>query len=740
MTEEKATSAGITTATRQRKKRKWDQPAEAVVSAGLFPGFLPFASLGALQGFPALTGNFQNLVSPLTVPIVAQNSSSTGMQQSAAAAVMQKLSQDLVSKGLIPQAKIQDELIAREITINDAEPGVRYKLTKRQTQEEIQVKTGAVVITRGRYRPPNGPVEPEKPLYLHISAGVHLKDTAERIRAVDQAAAMVEEMLKQGRQTPAASAAAPMVTVPTGTVSSPCAVTIYVGFEPEPSYNLVGRIRGPNDQYIKHIMNETGATVTLRGRASGNGEASGEELPQPLHLYITSHNTKSLEDAKVLAENLLHTVRPPGYQAVTAASPPPLAHAPPTYASHPAAYYPLGYTAAPVPHVPYPGYHLPASGGAYPLPYAANQPLYYPPVQAVGATAPIVAAPAPVTAADLYMKRAPFGKAYAAVPPPVQLLEESGVTVSSASASSPLEEKVRRPEMSPVETTSSVYSAQPSTTAAIPTENTSYAGIHTASFPCTIPAVSSHEPLRPPPFPSTIPAQPYQPLTTSQSTWSFPSSQGFSQASSYSGYSGVYPQASPMQQVAQVLQRPPPPVSLKPGSTPAYPGAAPTKAQASFSQEKYPDKQPTQKRKFQEFPSSAGKEASGDEQLGRRGASSAVVSNGRNSREPGVLSSVSMPPPPGKTTMPPPPLQIANTAKPASPPATSPDSSKVYLSSTAVSSKQTDNSHVVPHNTGVKLVEYAEEEEESLERAQSPPPMNGKSLPSFSNGKPFWAA
>lgn len=37
----------------------------------------------------------------------------------------------------MPQPKIQDELIAREIVINDADPSVRYKLTKRQTQEEV---------------------------------------------------------------------------------------------------------------------------------------------------------------------------------------------------------------------------------------------------------------------------------------------------------------------------------------------------------------------------------------------------------------------------------------------------------------------------------------------------------------------------------------------------------------------------------------------------------------------------
>jgi hypothetical protein len=39
----------------------------------------------------------------------------------------------------MPPVKIHDEVIAREIIINDADPGVRYKLTKRQTQEEVCV-------------------------------------------------------------------------------------------------------------------------------------------------------------------------------------------------------------------------------------------------------------------------------------------------------------------------------------------------------------------------------------------------------------------------------------------------------------------------------------------------------------------------------------------------------------------------------------------------------------------------
>jgi hypothetical protein len=33
------------------------------------------------------------------------------------------------------------------------------------------------------------------------------------------------------------------------------------------------------------------------------------ELPQPLHLTISSENPRSVEDAKTLAENLLETIR-----------------------------------------------------------------------------------------------------------------------------------------------------------------------------------------------------------------------------------------------------------------------------------------------------------------------------------------------------------------------------------------------------------------------------------------------
>ncbi|CAL1381800.1 unnamed protein product [Linum trigynum] len=277
---------------RQRKRRKWDEPAESLaVSVGVaVPGCIPLYSgvasaSSALLTNPPLVASYATVSPALQVASVPQSST-----------VPAKLY----------QAKIQDELIiAREIVINDAEALVRYKLTKRQTQDEIQKSTGAVVITRGKYHPPNTPTDGEKPLYLHISSGAQLKDTAERILAVDRAAAMVEEMLKQGQNV---QSSFPIFSKAASNGVMALSTCVYLGFEADPSNNIAARIRGPNDQYINHIMNETGASVVLRGRGSEN-HCNLNESQQPLHLFLSSTNSRSLEHAQSLAENLLQTIR-----------------------------------------------------------------------------------------------------------------------------------------------------------------------------------------------------------------------------------------------------------------------------------------------------------------------------------------------------------------------------------------------------------------------------------------------
>ena len=54
------------------------------------------------------------------------------------------------------------------------------------------------------------------------------------------------------------------------------------------SFNVRAKIVGPGGQYVKHIQQQTGAKVQLKGRGSGFIEtATGEEAQEPLHIHIT---------------------------------------------------------------------------------------------------------------------------------------------------------------------------------------------------------------------------------------------------------------------------------------------------------------------------------------------------------------------------------------------------------------------------------------------------------------------
>lgn len=54
-----------------------------------------------------------------------------------------------------------------------------------------------------------------------------------------------------------------------------------------PAFNLRGKIVGPSGAYVKHIQQETGARVQIRGRGSNFLEPNtGKELDEPMHLFI----------------------------------------------------------------------------------------------------------------------------------------------------------------------------------------------------------------------------------------------------------------------------------------------------------------------------------------------------------------------------------------------------------------------------------------------------------------------
>ncbi|KAG2301427.1 hypothetical protein Bca52824_030078 [Brassica carinata] len=526
--------------TRQRRKRKWDQPAEQLVAAGVV---LP----------PA------NTVAPLfqTLPHA------------------------------LPKL-IQDELtIAREIVINDAEASLRHKLTKRSTQEEIQRSTGAVVITRGKYRPPNALPDGEKPLYLHISAAAHLKETTERILAVDRAAAMVEEMMKQKTNSQVG-----LVGSQTVKMLNTC---VYLGFEADPSSNVAARIRGPNDQYINHIMNETGATVVLRGRGSGSLENQpGEEAQQPLHLLLSSSNPRSIEDAKRLAENLMDTI-----------------------------------------------------------------------------------------SVEFGASRVSSNKVYGAVPPPQQLL-----------AGTPNSENAQTPNLS------SAY------------------GLMT-SLPI-IPTPNAVNPVPLPPATTLYPQFPVlqQPLGNSNGGHLRPSPVSYIQpvagGTSYSGYAGIYPQATPLQQVAQVLRQSVSPVMSTVPPT-LLTAASLSKPNYISSEEK--ERRPPQKRKFQELPADCKVPAKSKEKSELAVAGEIAPKNIAEPRSNGVPSLHSprslMPPPPPKTIPPPPSRAVSppssRTMLPP-PPRFSP--SKQPPAPRLQEDQITIKKPIPVPDTLIKLMEYGDDEDD----------------------------
>ncbi|XP_028213763.1 protein RIK-like isoform X2 [Glycine soja] len=598
--------------TRQRKKRKWDQPAESLMPVGMtVPGALPLSNAVTLGGvaFPAMAPVISGTL--LTNPLAA--SAQLPQHAAAAAVAAQKLNQH----------KIQDELIiAREIVINDAESSVRYKLTKRQTQEEIQRCTGAIVITRGKYRLPNAPHDGEKPLYLHISAGAHIKETAERILAVDRAAAMIEEILKQVQNSQSISSVTPSALVNGVKMLSTC---VFLGFDADPSLNIVARIRGPNDQYINHIMNETGATVVLRGRGSGNNEClNGEDGQQPLHLFLSSNNAKSLEDAKLLAENLLDTICTEcGASRVSSCK---------------------VYSAVPPPQQ---------------IPAAISPP-----------------------------------QVYSAVPPPQQLLtgvQSSGIDLE-AGASLITSSMSAAGVLTPVPPASLV--GVTGVTGALTLGTTPQSIRHLSSGP-----QANMTGYTPPPL--------------------------VSGGTSYIGYGGLYPQATPLQQVALALRHSPPVASTVAPTT----SASNRGSKSTLSSDLEKEKRPPQRRKFQELPVGSKDTTKLNQRL-------QPLKTNEQSDGP-VVRNISTMPAPKKLVQPssngmPPPLLRTMPPPPPPPKFCGPSEVKVQAKNKTLLKTKSD---AVP-DTLVKLMEYGEEDDDDIDSSE-------ESLPHDAGAtgvqKPFWA-
>ncbi|KAK4238911.1 putative kh domain-protein [Achaetomium macrosporum] len=141
---------------------------------------------------------------------------------------------------------ISDGDYIKDIEVNDLRN--RYLLTKGSTQKMIKEETGADVTTRGSYYPDKNMATPSR------------KWPEEKIP---------------------------------------------IGLEPVPGFNLRAQVVGHGGAYVKHIQQETGCRVQIKGRGSGYMEAStGRESDEDM-----GPDPKMVEKAKELCEDLLANVR-----------------------------------------------------------------------------------------------------------------------------------------------------------------------------------------------------------------------------------------------------------------------------------------------------------------------------------------------------------------------------------------------------------------------------------------------
>lgn len=180
----------------------------------------------------------------------------------------------------------------KNIPINDLKN--RYMLTRGATQTQIHQETGAGILikrklrvvhinhssdvtTRGKYYPDISLASPgEPPLYLHVSAKTR--------ESLDKAVKKIQELIETA-QVPSAQ---PVEKPEKRFERKLFEKKIPVNVPGNPPFNLRAKIVGPQGAFVKHIVQETGARVQLKGKGSGFIDATtGKESEEELHVHIT---------------------------------------------------------------------------------------------------------------------------------------------------------------------------------------------------------------------------------------------------------------------------------------------------------------------------------------------------------------------------------------------------------------------------------------------------------------------
>ncbi|KAI1825408.1 hypothetical protein F4861DRAFT_538092 [Xylaria intraflava] len=272
-------SRGADSATPETKKSPVDAAAAAAAAAAKIN-----AQLQARKG-----------IQHVDVPPIKSTSSPAGGDSSASK-----------SATINGEVYVSDGDYIKDIEVNDLRN--RYLLTKGSTQKMIKEETGADVTTRGEYYPDKSMATPTAPpLYLHV--------TSTSKAGLDAAVKKIEEMMKQelpnlvDERRFRRRDQEQVERDEFGRRKWPEA-KISINLEPVQGFNLRAQIVGHGGMYVKHIQQETGCRVQIKGRGSGYLEAStNRESDEDMYLHVAGPDPKMVEKAKDLCEDLVGKVR-----------------------------------------------------------------------------------------------------------------------------------------------------------------------------------------------------------------------------------------------------------------------------------------------------------------------------------------------------------------------------------------------------------------------------------------------
>ncbi|KAL7624365.1 hypothetical protein AAE478_005929 [Parahypoxylon ruwenzoriense] len=208
---------------------------------------------------------------------------------------------------------IADGDYIKDIEVNDLRN--RYLLTKSSTQKMIKEETGAEswltlkdVTTRGNYYPDKSMATPSNPpLYLHV--------TSTSKTGLESAVTKIEELMKQelpnlvDERRFRRRDQEQVERDEFGRRKWPEA-KIPINLEEIRGFNLRAQVVGHGGSYVKHIQQETGCRVQIKGRGSGYLEAStNRESDEDMYLHVAGPDPKMVEKAKSLCEDLIDNVK-----------------------------------------------------------------------------------------------------------------------------------------------------------------------------------------------------------------------------------------------------------------------------------------------------------------------------------------------------------------------------------------------------------------------------------------------